>query len=146
MWELLSPKEKIVLLRKDDDGEFWYLTQRLGARALAYIRTSIQQTFTGCLMYARHLLYRDQEDPLGAHGLAGQSNSHSLCDKSRDPWHGTQRVLKAEGGCGHCLVSDFCFLPTISHRTCALQSKAVLLPPTPKPLTPFYERSPDTLS
>nr|XP_019590830.1 PREDICTED: calpain-14 isoform X1 [Rhinolophus sinicus] len=22
-WELLSPKEKIVLLRKDDDGEFW---------------------------------------------------------------------------------------------------------------------------
>lgn len=92
------------------------------------------------------LLYRDQEDPLGAHGLAGQSNSHSLCDESRDPWHGTQRVLKAEGGCGHCLLSDFCFLPTINHRTCALQSKAILPPPAPKPLTPFYERPPDTLS
>lgn len=54
MWELLSLKEKILLLMKDDDGEFWYLTQRLGAHALAYIRTSIQQTFIGCLMYARH--------------------------------------------------------------------------------------------
>ncbi|ELK14104.1 Calpain-14 [Pteropus alecto] len=35
-WELLSPKEKIVLLRKNDDGEFWYLTLGLGTNALAY--------------------------------------------------------------------------------------------------------------
>lgn len=54
MWDLLSPKEKIMLLRKDDDGEFWYLMQGLRTHALAYIRTSLQQTFMGCLIYARH--------------------------------------------------------------------------------------------
>ena len=54
MWDLLSPKEKIMLLRKDDDGEFWYLMQGLRTHALAYIRTFIQQTFMGCLVYAGH--------------------------------------------------------------------------------------------
>lgn len=34
-WELLSPKEKMVLLRKKDDGEFWYLTRGPGTNALA---------------------------------------------------------------------------------------------------------------
>ena len=52
MWDLLSPKEKILLLRKDNDGEFWYLTQGIRTH-VAYIRTSIQQTFMGCLIYAR---------------------------------------------------------------------------------------------
>lgn len=33
-WELLSPKEKMVLLRKKDDGEFWYLTRGPGTNAL----------------------------------------------------------------------------------------------------------------
>ena len=52
MWDLLSPKEKILLLRKDNDGEFWYMMQGLRTH-VAYIRTSIQQTFMGCLIYAR---------------------------------------------------------------------------------------------
>lgn len=54
-WELLSPKEKIVLLRKNDDGEFWYLTLGLGTNALAYIWSSNQKIFMGFFMYARHL-------------------------------------------------------------------------------------------
>ena len=52
MWDLLSPKEKILLLRKDNDGEFWYMMQGLRTH-VAYIRTSIRQTFMGCLIYAR---------------------------------------------------------------------------------------------
>lgn len=98
-WELLSPKERILLLRKENDGEFWYLTQGLETGALAYVKISIQQIFMGCLMTARHLLYRYQQDPLGAHRLAGQSNSQSFCDGSGDPWHGAQRTHKTE--CGH---------------------------------------------
>ena len=62
-----------MLWRKDNDGEFWYLTQGHGTNALAYICLSIQQIFMGCLTCARHLFCSDQEDPLGAHSLAGQT-------------------------------------------------------------------------
>lgn len=97
-WELLSPKEKILLLRKSDDGEFWYLTWGLGTNALAYIWAPSLKIFTGCHTYARHHVCRDHKDPL---------NSHGPCDKSSDHWHGAQWTLSAEHGGSHLLLPDF---------------------------------------
>ncbi|KAM9054520.1 calpain-14 [Megaptera novaeangliae] len=37
MWELLSPKEKILLLRKDDDGEFWMALQDFKAHFMLLV-------------------------------------------------------------------------------------------------------------
>ena len=84
-------------------------------------------------------LLGDQEDPLGAHSLAEQSNIHSLCSKSRDLWHGAQWVLRAESAGGHHLLYDCCFLPNykLLHLRPPEQSGTTL--PTPKPLTSFYE-------
>ena len=61
-------------------------------------------------------LLGDQEDPLGAHSLAEQSNIHSLCAKSRDLWHGAQWVLRAESAGGHHVLYDCCFLPPAPSR------------------------------
>ncbi|KAJ8779927.1 hypothetical protein J1605_012096 [Eschrichtius robustus] len=37
VWELLSPKEKILLLRKDDDGEFWMALQDFKAHFMLLV-------------------------------------------------------------------------------------------------------------
>ncbi|XP_025117093.2 calpain-14 isoform X1 [Bubalus bubalis] len=37
MWDLLSPKEKILLLRKDDDGEFWMSLQDFKAHFMLLV-------------------------------------------------------------------------------------------------------------
>lgn len=71
-------------------------------------------------MYARHLLYRDQEGPSGAQSLAKKTtpvNSPSLCDESSDCWRGAQRMLKAQCGGGRLLLSDFRLLSCITQYT-----------------------------
>ncbi|EHB05634.1 Calpain-14 [Heterocephalus glaber] len=83
-WELLSPKEKILLLQKDNDGEFWAAVLS-GAWFCQAVKVTSGQliAFCTCIVGKAGAVFRSREDTIAWLG-----------SKGNDRWHGDQWVLK----------------------------------------------------